>query len=894
MNLARLTRAGFPVPPGFIITTEAYRRFVQTNHLETAIQTALDGLEGPADAQALAESSAALRLAFSAGEIPAEDKSRIRTAYTDLGAYFVAENAAPAGELPVAVRSSATAEDLPDLSFAGQQDTFLNVIGGDALLQAVVDCWSSLWTARAIGYRMRNGIEHSSAALAVVVQQMTPSEVSGVLFTANPLSGLRYETVIDATFGLGEALVAGQVEPDNYIVDTTGSEITNKTLGAKGVATRGLSGGGVETVEARAADRQALPDEAILRLAALGGQIQREYGSPQDIEWALAGGELYILQSRPITSLFPLPYERLEPLDIWFSFGLVQGILGPMTPLGLENIRNVFGGLYRLVGAQQPFDNSGVLGEAGERLWIKISDMMRNPLGSRMYAGVLKLIEPSTVQILEGLADDPRLGTGQGKLKLSSLRRLLRFFLPLLPRIAVTMRHPEQARAEFEAFIESELAPPAPFEGDRYVQLAERLAFMKQRIVEVFYKALPRFIPIMAAGMASLNLLNKLSGSQAESDHGFSALSLEATRGLPGNVTTEMDLALWRVATIIRADPDSMALFSAVEAPQLARAYLDEKLPQAVQGAVVEFMTHYGMRGLGEIDIGQPRWREDPTAIMQTLQSYQQIDPQHAPDALFERGAQAAEAAIEQSATAARQQPGGRVKEHLVRFAARRVRLLLGLREAPKFFAIRTMGMVRAGLLLSGEEFVLAGEIDSPDDLFYMRGDELVALSQAEARDWKALVAERRVTYAREARRKQAPRVLASDGRAFYEGLSAAADSGSVIHGSPVSPGVVEGRVRIVFDPRAVQLAPGEILVCPGTDPAWTPLFMAAGGLVTEVGGMMTHGSVVAREYGIPAVVGIHQATTRLKTGQRVRLDGTQGVILLLDDEATESQNQQA
>jgi phosphohistidine swiveling domain-containing protein len=290
------------------------------------------------------------------------------------------------------------------------------------------------------------------------------------------------------------------------------------------------------------------------------------------------------------------------------------------------------------------------------------------------------------------------------------------------------------------------------------------------------------------------------------------------------------------------------------------------------------------MRGVGEIDFGQPRWREEPAPVMHTLQSYLQIAPEFSPDKLFAKGEQTALAAIEQLAAEARKQPGGWLKEKLVRAAARRIRLLMGARESPKFFAIRTMGIARKALLEVGREFVAAGSIDRADDLVFLKLAELDELAgPASATNWKSLIAGHRATYERELRRKHAPRVLVSDGRAFYEGIGAETDTADVITGSPVSPGLVEGLVHVVLDPRGTQLAPGEILVCPGTDPAWTPLFLAAGGLIMEVGGMMTHGSVVAREFGIPAIVGVHEATTRLKNGQRIRLDGTTGKIQILE-----------
>jgi phosphohistidine swiveling domain-containing protein len=871
-NLVRLTRAGFAVPRGFIISTDAYREFVNSNRWLSTIKSVVTNLSAD-DAGGLERASAQIRVAFSAGKIPEETEADIRAAYADFD------------NRPVAVRSSATAEDLPDLSFAGQQDTYLNVIGVDQLLGAVINCWSSLWTARAIGYRIRNHINHEEAALAVLVQEMIQSEASGVLFTANPLSGLRSESVIDATLGLGEALVSGQVEPDHYVVDTVRNVINGKTLGAKKIATRGKTGGGVEVIEEKAEARQALSDEEILHLAVIGGQIQKEYNFPQDIEWALADGKLYILQSRAITSLYPLPKESFDPLMIWFSLGAFQGMLGAMTPLGQDTLRMFFSAAAKMFGAQVRYDETDVLIPAGERLWIKLSDVMRSPLGRRVYRTILGFAEPSAGQILRGLEGEPRLGAAEGRMKFSTVRALLGFLLPLLPRAASTIHNPEKARSDFNGYIESQLIRPTITGDDKFTRLAQRLQFLQEDTTAGLYKLFPRFLPVLGPTMISLGVLTRITrnDNNTKTDHGFSTNVLELTRGLPNNVTTEMDLALWELAKNIRSDPDSLKTFLDSDAPALASRYLSGTLPEMAQKIVTNFMAQYGMRGVGEIDIGQPRWREEPISIMQTLQSYLQITPDMAPDVLFERGAKAANEAIEKLALAAHRQSGGWIKERIVRGTARRIRALMGIRETPKFFLVRMLGMARNEILVSGEEFVSAGIIEKPEDLFFLHFSELQALANHDLRDWKALIAERRNIYERENRRKQIPRVLVSDGRTFYEGLGSETDTGDVITGSPVSPGVAEGNVHIIFDPSGAQLAPGEILVCPGTDPAWTPLFMAAGGLITEVGGMMTHGSVVAREYGIPAVVGVHKATTRLKNGQRIRIDGTAGKIVVLD-----------
>jgi pyruvate,water dikinase len=775
------------------------------------------------------------------------------------------------------VRSSATAEDLPDLSFAGQQDTYLNVLGEEQLLSAVVNCWSSLWTARAIGYRLRNAIDQREAALAVVIQAMIASEVSGVLFSANPLTGLLSETVIDATYGLGEALVAGQVEPDHYVVDTRAGRIVSRRLGAKRKSTRPRPGGGVVSVEEGAAGEQCLADEDILRLAKIGQEIQAEFGAPLDIEWALADGKLYILQSRPITSLFPVPEISFDPLIVWFSFAAVQGLVGPSTPLGIDGIIHFAAGVYRLFGVRVEPENVCLWVPAGERMWVKISDLIRHPLGNRIFRGALNYIEPGTGQIIQTLAAEPALGAGQGKIRLSTIRRILRFFLPRVPALIRSIVHPEGARARFDADIDAFLAraviPPA---GDRFARLANVIAYMRWFTVHTFQAILPRFIPIFAPCFLSLNILRKFSGDDP-------TLPLKVIRALPNNVTTAMDLALWRAAVAIRDDPAAAQVFSASSAEELSRRYLDGTLPPAAQSTIAEFMRNYGMRGTGEIDFGQPRWREDPLPVMHTIKSYLEIDPQAAPDAVFARGEQSAREAVETLAENARRQPLGALKERQVRAAARRLRILMGARESPKFLAVRIIGIAREAMLVAGREFAEAGTIQRPEDLFFLKMTELDALARGEERDWRGLVAARRAAYEREQRRRQVPRVLVSDGQAFYEGYGISGDRENVIVGSPVSPGVVEGSVRVVLDPGKTRLLPGEILVCPGTDPAWTPLFMAAGGLITEVGGMMTHGSVVAREYGIPAVVGVDRATQRLQDGQRIRLDGSQGIITLLD-----------
>lgn len=880
LNLTRLVGAGLPVPPGFVVTTAVYHAFIAANNLHDWILAQVDSIQAD-DPAALEAASAAIRARFATGHVPPAVAEAIRDAYGALGNPGSRATA-------VAVRSSATAEDLPDLSFAGQQDTFLNVIGDEALIQAVVACWSSLWTARAIGYRARSGINHADVALAVVVQIMVPSDASGVLFTADPLTGRRTHTLIDATLGLGEALVAGKVEPDHYVVDSASGQILHKTLGAKAVAIRGVDGGGTQIVSEDAGARQALPDASIRDLARLGQQTAALFGTPQDIEWGWHDGTLWLLQSRPITSLFPLPHVGDGQLRVWFSFGAVQGMLDPMTPLGQDMIKLLLAGAARLFGFTTTPEEQRVALAAGERLWINITPLLRHPLGRRLTRTALRLIEPGTAQALAVLWDDPRLQPGSGRLGLRTLFGLLRFFGPVWVRFLRTLRHPEAARLQLQARLEEFYASVTS--GFAQVQtLPERLALLQRMVADGFVVIMPNFLPVMAGGMASLTLLDALA-KQAGLPN-----ALMVTRGLPHNVTTEMDLALWATAQAIRADADAADVFASRGAERLVEDYRAGRLPAAAQTAVASFLARYGVRGVAEIDVGRARWNENPAHILQVLQSYLRIaDPSRAPDAVFERGRREAAVALVELETAVRRRaPLGWLKYRLVRPAARRVRALAGLRESPKFYIVRLMWLVRSALLASGRTLVAQGVLERPDDMFYLHLAELHRLAEGHRNNWQALVATRRQTYAREQRRRQIPRLMVSDGQSFYEGMAqdpadrpaAGVDSATLV-GSAVSPGVVEGRVRVVIDPHGVQLQPGEILVCPGTDPAWTPLFLAAGGLVMEVGGMMTHGSVVAREYGIPAVVGVQQATTRLRTGQQVRVDGNRGRVVPLDEAA--------
>ena len=935
-NLGELLRAGLPVPPGFCVLTSAYHDFVAVNLLEQAITAACAGLDA-ANPAALEAASAGLRAFFEAGHLPGGLADELRIAYKALG-----EGAA------VAVRSSATAEDLPDLSFAGQQDTYLNVVGEEALLAAVARCWGSLWTARAIGYRARSGVGQADGlALAVVVQVMVPSAAAGVLFTADPLNGRRDRTVIDATLGLGEALVAGKVEPDHYVVDPTAGRILEARPGAKALSIRPLEGGGTQTVDEQAAGQLALPEAAVLQLAQLGQQAARHFGAPQDVEWAWAAEKLWLVQSRPITSLFPLPEHKRGPdhLMALMNFGAVQGLMDPITPLGRELFFMITVPLGRLFGTGWTRETQTIVYESAERLFLDFGGALRHPFGHEAMPAVLPLVEPGSYETIRTYLDDPRCtprGPWSRHARFNTARRLA----PVGLRVLANLLFPAARRRYAQGKIERVIASVQRQRRAQAADPAGAVKFFEDAIAGRPGEIFLWLVSLVASGQAAFQLLRRLAKDLPEGNR----LVLEMTRGMPHNVTTEMDLALWQTARALRADPAAADYFRAAPAAQLAADWLAQRMPPAAQAALDAFLGRYGARGVGEIDLGRLRWREDPTPVMQAVGSYLRIEQaEAAPDAVFARGAQAAAAAGEKLLAQLRALPGGWWKAPAARWLTGRMRELMGLRESPKFTLIRIFGEIRAGLLQAGAAWTAAGMLEQKEDIAFLRLEDMRRMARetpsptpsqregeqnlsrfgrptppktAEGEEkssipvlrrspqngnensfspshgegagggensgpayWRKLVAGRKALYARERARRQAPRLLMGDGLAVYEGVGGAPQGdGKTLTGDPVSPGVVEGVVHVVLDPFGVQLAPGEILVCPGTDPAWTPLFLAAGGLVMEVGGMMTHGSVVAREYGIPAVVGVGHATLRLKTGQRVRVDGSSGLIQLLED----------
>jgi pyruvate,water dikinase len=876
-NLGELTRAGLPVPGGFTVTTDAYRLAADGADGLGAVLDALDKTADD-DVAALTELAGRARAALLAAPMPPTVAAAVRDGYADL--VDVGISGRPEVQAPgkhsagaaVAVRSSATAEDLPFASFAGQQDTYLNVVGADAVLDAVARCWASLWTDRAVVYRAAGGIDHRTVRLAVVVQRMVDAAVAGVLFTANPVTGRRHEAVIDANPGLGEAVVSGAVNPDHFVVDTASGEIRERRLGDKKLAIRALPGGGTERVTATAgsASTACLTDAQVRDLAALGGRVEAHYGAPQDTEWALdAAGALWLTQARPITTLYPLPRPTGEGKRAYFSFSVAQGVYRPITPLGMAAFRVMSSGVAREAGfpVTDPLAGHPRFAEAGMRIFFDVTGVLTSRAGRAFFPRVLDVMETRSAVILRGLYHDPAFALTHRSV-LPALHRVAPIFwrhrIPL--RAVAALRRPDAAHADLDRFLAGlrrELELPAG------ATAADRLDLMQRVLYTRVVPILPTVGPAAGAGFAMLALAGRLLGDKARPGDLQTVL-----RGLPHNVTTEMDLALWGLATEIRADAGAAATMRGTPVDALAEAYRAGTLPPVAQAGLSAFLDEYGFRAVAEIDLGMPRWSDDPRHVLGVLANYLRLDDAAAaPDAVFAAAGRDAEQMIDTLAARA----GGR-RGRTVRWALGRARQLAGLREFPKYAIVMVLSTLRRHLALVGAELAAAGRIDAADDVFFLDlADARRGLAGADLRD---VVARHRDEYDRELRRRHIPRVMLSDGSEPERAITAGAAADGALTGTPASAGTVTGVARVVLDPLGAHLEPGEILVAPSTDPGWTPLFLTAGGLVMEMGGANSHGAVVAREYGIPAVVGVPDATSAISTGQRITVDGTTGRVV--------------
>ena len=843
-NLGELIAAGLPVPGGFCVTTDAYA--------EVAV-----GVDTDAPPEQV-------RDALRAAPVPDHVADAVRAAYRALG-----------GGVPVAVRSSATAEDLPTASFAGQQDTYLNVVGADAVLDAVRRCWGSLWTDRAVAYRREAGVDPAGVRLAVVVQRMVDAQVAGVLFTADPVSGRRTRAVVDASPGLGEAVVSGAVNPDHLAVEDSqegGHRVVERRLGDRTLAVRALPGGGTEQVELAADAEPCLTDDQAVALVGLGRLAEEHFGAPQDVEWALDGaGELWLTQSRPITTLYPTLPSRDGTLRAYFCISLAQGLTRPITPMGRSGFRvlgSAAAGLFGIPVAD-PTVGPPAYADAGARAFVDATAVLRSPIGRAVALRGLSWMEARAAVVVRDLLDDPAFAVPPG-----ALRRTVRRIVPVVVRqrvpllLAQALVSPATARRRVNRLGAQAAAVTTAPSGTSGAERLDRATVA----LSTAFPVLPQVAPVFAAGFIMLVLARKLAGDDLDD-----ATVDEVLRALPYNVTTEMDLELWALAVRVRADADATAALRTREPATLAELFGTGSLPPALQDGLDAFLRRYGHRAVAEIDLGMPRWSDDPAHVLGALANYLRLDPDagQAPDVRFAAGARAAEGAVADVVTRVRRHSRSRARA--VAFALRRVRQLVGMRETHKDHLVRYIAAARFEIAAVGAELADRGLLDDAADVFLLDLPQTrAALAGADPR---AAVAANRAEYDRELRRRHVPRILLTDGTEPEAVAASGAALDGALRGTPASAGTVTGPARVVLDPVGAHLEPGEVLVAPSTDPGWTPLFLTAGALVMEMGGANSHGAVVAREYGIPAVVGVPGATTRISTGEVVTVDGAAGLV---------------
>ncbi|GLC78987.1 phosphoenolpyruvate synthase [Lacrimispora brassicae] len=804
-SLARLIRR-FPesVPGGFIITTEFFKAYILP-----AVNQARDD----------AKSTVAGLI------LPAEAKELIRSAYDGLG-----------DNISVAVRSSATAEDLPDASFAGQQDTYLNVSGFEAVTKAVVNCFASLYNQRAVSYRAKNGFDESEVQMAVVVQKMVDAKAAGVMFTADPITSDRFTTAIEAVEGLGEELVSGRKTPVTWTV--------------KG-----------DIVKKRSGPEPCLTEAQVTALSAMGKKTEKEFGSPQDIEWCFDGERFYIVQSRAITTLFPCPSSPDGFKRCFISVGHLQMMTDTMLPLGMS--------FWKLMS------QTVKITEIGGRPYMEITHNLNSPVGKALVRQKLsnsdELMNNAFNQVLGRKDYMKSIPKGQKS----------DFAIPKDVGKSIT--------AGFRIYRKND---PAIIDGYNR-RMEATVQKTKKGLDRLTGKAVIDYIVndtdnLMKSlfdpeGLGPLMVAFYLTKSIDKAGKlllGRDNISVEVSKSIKGNITSEMGFFVSRIADAARDYPEAVKYLETAG----DSFSIDELRKQPGGGeaakAFEEFFSRYGMRCPGEIDIAKPRFAEAPEKILPTVLADIRLPEGHTEQKLLQ-GKKESDEAVKAMVLAAKKKWGARKARKLAKQLSF-YRNFLGLRESPKYYWMKRYWEYKQAIIRESEKLVKEGRLRKVEDVFYLSLSELAVLFAGEQELDYGKIDGLRADYEKYASLTP-PRLIFSDGE-VVEGEYKRKVPNGALPGLAVSGGVAEGRARVILDIKeAGKIEKGDILVTKFTDPSWTPAFISVSGLVTEVGGMATHGAVITREYGLPAVVGVTDATKRIKDGDRIRVNGNMGYIEFLE-----------
>ncbi len=849
-NLGELARIdGIHVPGGFCVTTAAYQRIVGELPLINSLLEQLSELTMD-DREEIRNLSVEIRNCIEQLTIPDDIEDEI-THYLrllgDQGAY--------------AVRSSATAEDLPTASFAGQQDTYLNIIGIESILKHITKCFASLFTERAVTYRIQNGFDHRKVLIAVVIQKMIFPQAAGTLFTADPVSGNRKVLSVDAGFGLGEAMVSGLVNADHYKIRD--GKLIRKQIATKGLEIYALQDGGTkeQEVETERRNKQVLTEEQLSQLEIIGRRIEEQFGCPQDIEWCLADYQFYIVQSRPITTLYPVPEAKDEGKHVYLSVGHQQMMTDPLKPLGMSFMELISYG-HRV--------------KAGGRLFVDVAQMLASQDSREMLLNNMGQHDPLMKDALMTVIEQD--------------------FIECTPVDKEDMNDPKskhstpptnsEAQIENNPSIVSELIQKSQASIEECKQKIqtksglELFDFIKEDIGELRRILFdPQSTAVFMAAIDASLWVNKKMDEWLGEKNAADTLS----QSVPNNITSEMGLALMDVADLIRPYPEVLEYLQQVKADNFLEELVKLKGGQETGAAIMSYLDKYGMRCSGEIDITRPRFSEMPITLVPMLLTNIKNFAPGAGNQKFEQGRQEALEKEKWLLEQLMQFPDGEGKVKETKRRIDLIRNFIGYREYPKYGMISRYFIYKQALLKEAEQLVQEKIVHEQEDIFYLTFDELREVVRTKKLDY--LIVEKRIGDHKLYEKLTPPRVITSEGEIITGKYHRENLPAEAMAGLPVSSGVVEGRARVILNMEEATLEEGDILVTAYTDPSWTPLFVAIQGLVTEVGGLMTHGAVIAREYGLPAVVGVEHATALIKDGQKIRVNGTEGYVELLAEE---------
>ncbi|MBH8583169.1 phosphoenolpyruvate synthase [Thermoactinomyces sp. CICC 10735] len=841
---------GIHVPEGFCVTTAAFEKALASNETFHMLLDRLTRLKDE-DLEQTGEISGKIRKVIMQSTLPQEMVNEVDRLLEKFGR-----------EEAYAVRSSATAEDSPDHSFAGQLVSWLHVKGTREIFRSVKQCWASLFTDRAVIYRMKNGRDHREVLPAVVIQRMVFPDASGVMFTADPVTSNRKVLAVDACFGLGEALVSGEISGDSYKVRE--GKITEKRIACKKSAVYARKEGGTEKkgIPPEKQNRPVLSEKQVLKLEQTGRMLEAHFGCPQDIEWCLADGTVYIVQSRPVTTLFPVPKQgEARGKRVYVSVGHQQMMTDAMKPLGLS---------FFLLTTPAPMRT------AGGRLFVDVTPMLASPESRNHLIQSLgqndPLIKDALMTIVKrenffedftrSCPDSKGRNPGPGRQALPSPPDPAS--IPSDPSVVLERMRKAQASVEQCKQEIRQKAGPALFDYIRHD--LKRLR-----------KELSSHIDLIQAAMDAAMWINEKMEQWLGEKHAADQL----TQSVPNNITSEMGMELLEVADAIRPYPQVVDYLQQVKKDSFLDDMIRLEGGKEARAKIDAFLEKHGMRCPGEIDITRTRWSEKPVTLVPVILHHVKNFGPGAGRRKFEQGKQKALKKEKELLERLKELPDGGQKARETKRMIQRLRNLAGFREYPKYCIIQRYFIYKQSLLKEAEKLVQKGILRDKEEVFYLTFDEFCEAVRTGRLD-KRIIRRRKREY-QFYEKLFPPRVITSDGEIIQGRYRRENLPDNAILGLPVSSGIVEGRARVLLNMEDAVPEDGGILVTRFTDPGWTPFFVSVKGLVTEVGGLMTHGSVIAREYGLPAVVGVENATKRIKDGQRIRVNGTEGYIEILE-----------